>query len=261
LGPLVLDASGEVIGTTQYGGRSWGADPCDCGVVYSLAPTTQSGGWPESIRYAFRHRPDSNNPEFGLVLGPDGDYYGLASQGGDGPCLDGSGVTVVGCGALFKLRPSGTTWEETVLYSFPRVPPSGPYVFGADGALYGVDIPNAIRLVPPKDGGGAWGREVIYQFNEAVSGQPNGALVFDPTGNLYGGTFATTSTASSIVFELSPPTGGGASWTAKTLATLSTVEGGTGLQGGLIRDQQGTLYGAVGFSASSPHGYIFSVTP
>jgi hypothetical protein len=173
----------------------------------------------------------------------------------------GSGVTVVGCGALFKLRPSGTTWEETVLYSFPRVPPSGPYVFGADGALYGVDIPNAIRLVPPKDGGGAWGREVIYQFNEAVSGQPNGALMFDPAGNLYGGTFATTSTASSIVFELSPPTGGGASWTLKTLATLETQEGGTGLQGGLIRDQQGILYGAVGFSSSSPHGYIFSVTP
>ncbi|HKI41857.1 MAG TPA: choice-of-anchor tandem repeat GloVer-containing protein [Mycobacterium sp.] len=261
LGPLLLDASGDVIGTTQYGGRSSGPDPCDCGVVYSLAPTTQSGGWPETIRYAFGGLPNSSNPEFGVTLGPDGDYYGLAAEGGTGPCLDGSGVQVVGCGTLFRLRPSGTTWIETVLFSFPRVQPSGPYVFGADGALYGIDIPDAIRLVPPKDGVGAWRREVIYQFNGAVPGQPNGALVFDPAGNLYGGTFATTPTASSVVFELSPPTGGGASWTAKTLVTLAKVEGGTGLQGGLIRDREGVLYGTVGFTASSPHGFIFSVTP
>jgi len=112
-----------------------------------------------------------------------------------------------------------------------------------------------------RTGSAPWRREVIYQFNGEVPGQPNGALAFDPAGNLYGGTFATTLTASSVVFELSPPTGGGAPWTAKTLVTLETVEGGTGLQGGLIRDQEGVLYGTVGFSASSPHGYIFSVTP
>ena len=175
-----------MIGTTQYGGRSSGPDPCDCGVVYSLAPTTQSGGWPETIRYAFRGMPNSGNPEFGVTLGPDGDYYGLTAEGGAGPCLDGSGVQVVGCGTLFKVHPSGTTWIETVLFSFPRVQPSGPYVFGADGALYGVDIPDAIRLVPPKDGAGPWRREVIYQFNGEVPGQPEGALVFDPAGNLYG---------------------------------------------------------------------------
>jgi hypothetical protein len=259
LGPLLLDSSGDVIGTTQNGGRTGGTNPCVCGVVYSLAPTTNSGGWPESILYAFRHLPDSSNPVFGVTLGPDGDYYGLASQGGTGPCLDGSGVTVVGCGTLFRFRPSGTIWIETVLYNFPRVQPSGSYVFGADGALYGIDIPDVIRLVPLKDGVGAWRREVIYQF--AVPGQPNGALVFDPAGNLYGSTFATTITASSVVFELSPPTGGGTSWTAKTLATLETVKGGTGVQGGLIRDREGVLYGTVGFSSSSPHGYIFSVTP
>jgi hypothetical protein len=261
LGPLLLDSSGDVIGTTQNGGRTGGTNPCVWGVVYSLAPTTNSGGWPESILYAFRHLPDSSNPAFGVTLGPDGDYYGLASQGGTGPCLDGSGVTVVGCGTLFRFRPSGTIWIETVLYNFPRVQPSGPYVFGADGALYGIDNPDVIRLVPLKDGVGAWRREVIYQFNGAVPGQPNGALVFDPAGNLYGSTFATTITTSSVVFELSPPTGGGTSWTAKTLATLETVKGGTGVQGGLIRDREGVLYGTVGFSSSSPHGYIFSVTP
>ena len=97
---------------------------------------------------------------------------------------------------------------------------------------------------------------MIYEFNGEVPGQPNGALVFDPAGNLYGGTFATTVTASSVVFELSPPAGGGTPWTAKTLVTLAKVEGGTGLQGGLIRDRKGVLYGAVGFTASSPHGYI-----
>jgi hypothetical protein len=68
-------------------------------------------------------------------------------------------------------------------------------------------------------------------------------------------------TGSSVVFELSPPTQGGASWTEKTLATLGTAEGGTGLQGGLIRDREGVLYGTVGFTAMSPHGFIFSVTP
>jgi len=261
LGPLLLDASGDVIGTTQNGGRTSGTNPCICGAVYSLAPTTQSGGWPETILYAFRHLNDSSNPEFGVTLGPDGNYYGLASQGGTGPCLDGSGVTVVGCGTLFRLRPSGTIWIEDVLYNFPHIPPSGPYVFGADGTLYGIDLPDIVRLAPPKDGAGAWHREVIYQFNGAVPGQPAGALVFDSAGNLYGGTFAATLTDSSVVFELSPSAGGGTSWTATTLAVLDTGLSGTGPQGGLVRDPDGVLYGTVGFSSSSAHGYIFSVTP
>jgi hypothetical protein len=73
LGPLMLDASGDVIGTTQYGGQTSGPAPCDCGVVYSLAPTTPSGGWAETVRYTFlgltiRSHPNSANPEFGVTL-------------------------------------------------------------------------------------------------------------------------------------------------------------------------------------------------
>jgi uncharacterized repeat protein (TIGR03803 family) len=70
---------------------------------------------------------DGSNPQGGLTLGIDGNYYGTTTSGGTS-----------GAGTLFKVTPSGTF---TSLYqftgssdgSFPYAPP----IQGADGNLYG----------------------------------------------------------------------------------------------------------------------------
>src|ERR1044072_1977811 len=64
-------------------------------------------------------------PFAGVVLGPDGNYYGTTSDGG-----------AFGGGAVFKLTPAG---ELSALVSFPfeEGAPSEALIVGSDGNLYG----------------------------------------------------------------------------------------------------------------------------
>ncbi|HEX4158897.1 MAG TPA: choice-of-anchor tandem repeat GloVer-containing protein [Rhizomicrobium sp.] len=73
---LVLDASGNLYGTTQTGGTA------ENGVAFELSP--QGGGnWTESVLHTFQGAPDGAQPEAGLLPGADGDLYGTTFYGGD----------------------------------------------------------------------------------------------------------------------------------------------------------------------------------
>jgi uncharacterized repeat protein (TIGR03803 family) len=93
----VLDASGNLFGTTQAGGE---AQYCiNCGVIYELVP--QGGGaWSESVVYTFGSQEniaDGADPIGGLVRGTDGNFYGTTDEGGDPSCS--------GCGVVFEFTP------------------------------------------------------------------------------------------------------------------------------------------------------------
>lgn len=69
-----------------------------------------------------------NSPNYELIQGKDGNFYGTTSIGGTNDR-----------GTIFKLTPEGI---ETVLYSFTGGPgdgdqPKGNLVQGSDGNLYG----------------------------------------------------------------------------------------------------------------------------
>ncbi len=118
---LLLDASGNLYGTTLHGGASSG------GTVFRLAPDGT-----EKVIYSFTGGPDGGGPMAAPILDKQGNLYGTASGGGNTAC----GAN--GCGVVYKLTPKGT---ESVLYAFSGgsdgANPYGALSIDKTGNLYG----------------------------------------------------------------------------------------------------------------------------
>ena len=104
--PLIMDAAGNLYGTTEYGGIfGYACGPNGCGTVFKI----DSAG-KETVLYRFTGvAGDGMNPEQGLLRDSKGNLYGTTFQGGT---YDTSGNSY---GIVFKLTPAG---KETVLHSF-----------------------------------------------------------------------------------------------------------------------------------------------
>ena len=78
---LIADSSGNLYGTTEYGGASGcGLGGLGCGVVFKL-----SAGGTETVLYSFCSKPgcsDGANPYAGLIADSSGNLYGTAVNGG-----------------------------------------------------------------------------------------------------------------------------------------------------------------------------------
>ena len=202
---LILDRSGNLYGTTANGGAN--CSGWSCGVVYELARTS-GGGWKETVLHRFRNDgKDGVRPGWGaLFMNGPGSLYGTTSQGGTNICY-------AGCGTVFKLTKSAKSrWKETILYDFKSGPtgfsPNAGVVMDKAGALYGTtdyggygDCGVIYKLAPkPK---GKWQYTVLHIFNGYDGCVPEGNLVLDKKGNLYGGTVLGGG-GYGVVFELTP---------------------------------------------------------
>jgi uncharacterized repeat protein (TIGR03803 family) len=86
LASVVLDAAGNLYGTTLIGGN-YSCDPgvfvYGCGVVYKLAPPAVEGEeWTETILHNFSGGGDGIQPLGGLTFGKFGLLYGTTEEGG-----------------------------------------------------------------------------------------------------------------------------------------------------------------------------------
>ncbi|HXM40664.1 MAG TPA: choice-of-anchor tandem repeat GloVer-containing protein [Bryobacteraceae bacterium] len=175
----------------------------------------------------------------------------------------------------------------TTLYTFTvgsaGWDPVGNLVRDANGALYGVTSGGGgvspfctdgcgvvFQLAPPAVSGGAWTYNVLYSFQgESDGAGPNGPLVFDAQGNLYGttegGGAVVNEAYTGTVFELTPPTVPGDPWTHTILATFPTVAEGTAPAGSVVFGADGALYGFTSqggaFADSDLGGVAFQLTP
>jgi uncharacterized repeat protein (TIGR03803 family) len=77
---LTLDATGNLYGTTEYGGNT--QCPLGCGVVYELSPVA-SGPWTLTVLHSFQaDGVDGTNPTAGVVLDSSGNVFGTTLVGG-----------------------------------------------------------------------------------------------------------------------------------------------------------------------------------
>jgi uncharacterized repeat protein (TIGR03803 family) len=172
----------------------------------------------ESVLLKFNGITDGAGSQGGLVVDSAGNLYGTTIVGGSG------------YGTVFEVSPpsAGGAWTESVLHSFTNSPdgfyPTGPLVLDKAGNLYGATLYGGsnygmvFQLSPPSAPGGAWTETVLYRFLSTPDGQnPNGGLVIDAAGNLYGTTANGGACGRGSVFELSPPASSGGPWTEKVI--------------------------------------------
>lgn len=255
-GNLVLDRSGDIFGTTYYGGGV-GCDGMGCGTVFELTPS--EGGWQEKILYAFTGGSDGGGPA-GLAIDGSGNLYGATLLGGAGNCQNPFGF---GCGVIFKLTPSASGWTESVVHAFQDdgdgAQPIGAPILDESGNLYGTTSmiwegmgqdSTAFQLTPSGNG---WTFNLIWTFTEGGFG-PNGALVMDVAGNLYGATPA----GDGAVFELTRSSGG---WQYTSLHHFVPGTDGSHPVGNVTFDANGNIYGTAMINGPNGHGTIWEITP
>ena len=251
---LVVDASGNLYGTTGYGGAY------NNGAVFKL-----TGQGEETIVYSFTGANDGANPLGPLTLDAEGNLYGTTTAGGTD-----------GMGTIFMITPAGT---ESVLHSFAGASSGdGAYPFyssltrDSSGNMFGT------TLIGGNSGAGAYGdgfgvvfkltsagtESIIYNFcNQSLCADgdyPTGGVIQGSSGLFYG----TTSGGyyEGVLFSMSSQGGWGGLHQFWNL-------GGDGFTplAILVQDPSGTMYGTtyLGGTSSSNHapywGTVFKYTP
>jgi hypothetical protein len=274
---LIMDAAGNLYGTTYFGGTGSCTDGpyTGCGTVFELVPGS-NGQWAEKILYSFGAAPDGNYPYANLIMDAAGNLYGTTALGGETTCK-------YGCGTVFELMPGANgQWTENLLYTFKGYWDGynpGDLAFDAAGTLYG-STPRGgallgdcnrcgtiFTLTPGKDG--KWNKKVLHTFSGPDGNEPGTPLIFDAHGNMYGTTYlgGRTSTCNTfygrygcgVVFELTPHANG--QWTEKVLRSFFD-ERSPG--GGVIMDARGNLYATTTYAGdrfNSHLGTVFELSP
>ncbi|MGH6889207.1 MAG: choice-of-anchor tandem repeat GloVer-containing protein [Rhizomicrobium sp.] len=237
----IPDAHGNLYGTTFYGG-AYGS-----GVVFGLSPKGKL-----DVLHSFSGS-DGAGPAGALIADQSGDLYGATVSGGESQS-----------GVIYKLAPDGTL---TVLHAFQGLSdgsvPNGPLVRDADGNLYGTTVGGgstcgdgdgcgvAFKLAP--DGT----LTVLHVFTAGSDGgYPEGGLIADGAGNLYGvtvdgGIQDCQGPGCGVVFKLT------ADGTETVLYSFDTGDSGFHPQEGLTIDGHGDLYGTTWEGGADGFGTIF----
>jgi uncharacterized repeat protein (TIGR03803 family) len=247
---VISDTSGNLYGTTLWGGNLTCNFGFGCGVVYKLTPTGT-----ETVLYSFAGGTDGAYPSAALFRDANGNLWGTTTAGG------GTGCFGNGCGTVFRV---GTTGTYKVVYHFTN---------GTDGG-----VPNSAliqdalgRFVGTASSGGdpscacgvvyaidRTGKEVVLM---SFPGGASGAyplddnLAKDASGNFYGSTASggDPTCYCGVVYKLDP-TG--------TETVLYTFLGGTDGQSpsGVTRDSKGNLYGTTILGGVNGKGTLFEIT-
>jgi uncharacterized repeat protein (TIGR03803 family) len=262
---VIIGSDGTLYGTTFAGGTGSCLGNFGCGTVFNLRPqpracTSALCPWVKTVLYRFTGGSDGGNPgSADLIFDAAGNLYGTTTIGGAENC---SGST---CGVVFKLTPANGGWTESVLYSFTGGDdggnPSGGVVFDGAGNLYGVTENfgaagrgTVYELTPS---GSGWTESTLYSFQPEAGKNPQGSLILDESGNLYGTTakgFEMQDDGGSV-YEL---TNSNNKWTRSNQYAF-TGSGGPG--SGVTRDTVGNLYGTTNGDGQYLSGSVFKLTP
>lgn len=166
---LVIDATGNLYGTTSTGGSSGGY-----GTVFKMSKTGK-----EKVLYSFRGGTDVEYPGARLVMDAAGNLYGTGGGGSFGYY-----------GTVFKVSNTG---KEKVLYSFrggtDGQAPSD-LVLDTAGNLYGTTMFGGSGFGTVFKLSSTGKKTVLYRFTYGRDGAyPQAGVILDSEGNLYGTAF------------------------------------------------------------------------
>lgn len=278
-GALTFDRAGNLYGTTSEGGRS------DNGTIFELSPQT-NGTWERRILHTFTQR-DGYGPHDKLAIDTAGDLYGTTDFGG----TDRSGCGGYGCGTAFELKPNSSgLWSLSILHSFGKgldgAYPASGLTLDSAGNLFGTTSQGGLHssLVPPhacfrygcgtvyefaRGKNGKRTERILYDFGGGTSGNlPEGDLIIDDSGALYGTTVEGGRYGDGVAFRLTPGSGG--KWEEQVLHDFGNDGDGVHPYAGLIFDKAGNLYGTTDTGGnyntslcrkSNGCGTIFEISP
>jgi uncharacterized repeat protein (TIGR03803 family) len=216
---VIFDSVGNLYGTTYLGG-AYGL-----GAVFELSPVGAS--WTETVLYSFAGGADGSTPETGLIMDPAGNLYGTtyATPWGGSP-------------TVFELSPSGGGWTKQVIYNVATS--DAALTMDAAGNIFGVGYSTAFELSP--NGNGGWNPTVIHTFPSGPKdgSLPEGTLVLDQAGNLYGTTALGGTDNAGVVYKLSPGEKG--KWKETILHSFKWGDGANPF-GAVVFDAAGNMYG------------------
>jgi len=242
--PPVVDAAGNIYGSSFYGGKF------NSGSIFKVTP---SGAL--SVLYSFGSTPnDGGLPQGALIRDAAGNLYGEAYEGG-----------AKGFGIIFKVSPTG---KETILYSFTdesAVSAIPSLARDSSGNLYGYNAAannengSVFKLAP----NGTY--TTLYTFcslaNCADGQKPVGGPIMKPDGKLYGVTAGGGTgtcppvTSCGIVFQLD------LNGNETVLHDFSAGGDGFVPSAHLTQDSAGNLYGVTAGGGLFLSGTIFKVDP
>jgi uncharacterized repeat protein (TIGR03803 family) len=230
---VIRDAAGNFYGTTSAG------DSANQGVVYKV-----NAAGHETVLYSFTGGADGAEPSYGVIRDSGGNLYGTTYQGG-----------TANFGVVYKVTAAG---QETVLHSFTGGfdgrSPSGGVIRDAAGNLYGTTEYGGTGNAGTVYKLDAAAQEtVLYTFSGGVDGFfPQGGVIRDTAGNLYGTTALGGTINSGVVYKVDT-TG------QETVLYKFTGADGYGPYAGVVRDSAGNLYGTTFNGGAMNLGVVYQL--
>ena len=259
-GTLLLDAAGNLYGTTSEGGGGGdttcvvGGTPVYCGTVFRLSPPAPGKTkWTEVILYSFvGGANDAAVPRAGLIVNSNGTLFGTTQYGGS-----------FDFGTVFSLTPppgGHGAWTESVLLFFPAgagVAPQCTLLMDGFGNLYGTSNESVFSVAE----NGQY--NLLHHFQGQDGSSPGYAgLIMDAGGNLYSTTSAggPNNNDDGTIFEMMPPAAGQTAWALTVLHNFAgnPTDGQTPFAP-LIMDATGTLFGTTFLGGTDNFGAVFGV--
>ncbi len=249
-----------------------GAVALSLAIAFTLALAATSAAQAQTFQviHAFTGGADGGNPEAGLTVDAAGNFYGTTEFGNQS------------AGTVFKLMHSGSGWVLTTLYSFhggdDGASPWGRVAIASGGTLYGtttgggggncqpLGCGTVFQLTPPppppttRGSTGPWTETQIYAFQGRDGDFPTDDLTFDPSGNIYGTTYAGGAQDLGTVYEVTP-------WGTLTVLYSADPEDSIHPRGGVVFDGfdslSGNLYGVLTGGTDPPFcaAAVFELSP
>lgn len=285
---VIFDSASNLYGTTLNGGQ-YGQQ--GAGTIFQLQ-RGNGGAWTETTLYSFMLIGDGNRP-LSVVFDSKGNLFGMTT-GDDTWC---GPKDPVNCGWAFELEAPaqrGGAWAYKLIHTFQgyndgSFPSFGALSFDESGNLYGMtggtggtgnifdeDAEGTVfRLALPADQGDPWKGTLLHSFPRpgGIDGSgPDGGVIFDQSGDLYGTTFygagkGCVFRGCGSVFQLEPPSGKDASWKEVQLHAFGAGGDGASPGSALLLSHSGVLFGVTPFGGGSGCegnggcGTIFEITP